>query len=158
MTIGIKKLFRYLGQGSLAVILVVLSNPGANAEIYRWVDDNGKVNFSDQPPGDSSATQVEIHINSYTKAAVGAANSESAVNPKVVMYSASWCSICKQAKSWFERKDIAYSEYDIERSEKGKRDYKKLNGTGVPIILVGRKRINGFSPETFDKVYNSRNL
>lgn len=44
-------------------------------------------------------------------------------------------------------------EYDVEKSSKGKRDFKRLGGTGVPIILVGQKRLNGFSWETFEKLY-----
>ena len=42
---------------------------------------------------------------------------------------------------------IAYKEYDVDKSSKGKRDYKKLNGKGVPIILVGDQRMDGFSAQ-----------
>jgi hypothetical protein len=44
-------------------------------------------------------------------------------------------------------------EYDVETSEKGRSGYKKLNGKGVPIILVGNKRMNGFSVEGFKSLY-----
>ncbi len=69
------------------------------------------------------------------------------------MYSASWCSACKRAKAYFEEQGIPYTEYDVEKSSKGKRDFKKLGGKGVPVILVGSKRINGFSRQAFERAY-----
>jgi len=65
------------------------------------------------------------------------------------MYSAVWCVICKQARRYFKKNGIAFKEYDIEKSIKGRRDYKRLNGRGVPIIMVGGKRLNGFDPKSF---------
>ena len=69
------------------------------------------------------------------------------------MYGASWCGYCKKAKKYFNKNNIRFVEYDIERSTKGKRDYKALNGTGVPIILVGDQRMNGFSEAGFERMY-----
>ena len=63
------------------------------------------------------------------------------------MYSAEWCGICKRAKSFMDSEGIPYKEYDVDESSKGKRDFKKLNGKGVPIFLVGDQRMNGFSPK-----------
>jgi hypothetical protein len=31
--------------------------------------------------------------------------------------------------------------------------YRELNGRGVPIIMVGKSRMNGFSPAHFDQLY-----
>jgi hypothetical protein len=46
-----------------------------------------------------------------------------------------------------------FSEYDVDKSSKGKRDFKKLGGKGVPVILVGKQRMNGFSAGKFEKIY-----
>ena len=51
------------------------------------------------------------------------------------------------ALKYMDSEGIPYKEYDIDESSKGRRDYKKLNGKGVPIILVGDQRMNGFSPK-----------
>lgn len=48
--------------GSLAmtVMLVVLAAPAAwPADIYRWVDDEGVVHYSQTPPGDRDAQRVD---------------------------------------------------------------------------------------------------
>jgi len=43
--------------------------------------------------------------------------------------------------------------YDIETSKKGKRDFIKLKARGVPVILVGKKRMNGFDVRKFEAMY-----
>ena len=64
---------------------------------------------------------------------------------KVVLYSTTWCGYCKKARDYFLDQGIAFSEYDVEKSTRGRRDYARLGGKSVPIILVGKTRINGFS-------------
>ena len=69
------------------------------------------------------------------------------------MYSANWCGVCKKARRYFEKQGIDYKEYDVETSARGKSDYKKLGAKGVPVILVGKQRMNGFSVDGFEKLY-----
>ncbi|MDA1076851.1 MAG: DUF4124 domain-containing protein, partial [Proteobacteria bacterium] len=33
------------------------------AKIYRWVDDNGVVNFTEQKPRDVTAQEIEVHVS-----------------------------------------------------------------------------------------------
>ena len=40
---------------------------------------------------------------------------------------------------------ITYSEYDVEQSEIDRQEFRRLQGKGVPIILVGKQRMDGFS-------------
>lgn len=77
----------------------------------------------------------------------GQENALDGAGKKVVIYTTRRCGYCKKAKAWFSRKGIAYTEYDVENSNKGQRDYKELGGHGVPIILVGEQRLNGFSED-----------
>ncbi|MGI9290354.1 MAG: glutaredoxin domain-containing protein [Gammaproteobacteria bacterium] len=73
------------------------------------------------------------------------------------MYSTEWCGVCKKARNYFTANDIPFKEYDVEKSTKGARDYKKLNARGVPVILVGKSRLNGFSSGKFENLYESAN-
>ncbi|MCW8930779.1 MAG: glutaredoxin family protein [Gammaproteobacteria bacterium] len=150
----------------LFIILCLLTlSQLSYSKIYKWVDQNGDIQFSDQKPQKGHETeQVEVKVNSvknphvsdyslipesYGKKNVSNKNS----NKKVIMYSATWCGVCKQAKKYFNRQGIAYKEYDIEKTSKGRKDYKRLQGRGVPIILVGKKRMDGFDAQAFDKMY-----
>lgn len=68
----------------------------------------------------------------------------------VVMYATSWCPYCAKARAYFGRKGIAYTEYDVEKSPTANAEFKRLGGRGVPLILVGREKMSGFSEEGFD--------
>lgn len=72
---------------------------------------------------------------------------------KVIMYSTSWCGYCRKARNYFKAKNIPYIEYDIERSLTAKRDYDRLGGNGVPLIVVGKNRMSGFSKKRFNRLY-----
>ena len=147
MTIG-KFAVRIFGPALFAALLQSIT---VLADVYRWVDENGKVHYSDQPPSEQSAESLELKINSYES--VTYTDSSADVGKKVVMYSASWCGVCKKARRYFEENNIAYTEYDIEKDAKGKADFNRLKARGVPVILVGRKRMNGFSVDGFNDLY-----
>jgi len=131
----------------------------AQAEVYRWVDDEGTVHYSGQPREDGGRTErVEIReVNSADSLEVDAAeldgSSAAAGSAEVTMYSASWCGYCDKVRAYFERNDIPFTEYDVEDSRKGRRDHARMETDSVPVILVGDKRMVGFSPERLDHLY-----
>ena len=134
-------------------LLALLCANASLAEIYTWKDAQGKTHFGDRPPGDSDSRQLELEINTVHRPELQTQNSPSVANRQVVIYTTDWCGICRRAKDYFRSQKIPYREYDVEKSDRGRRDYKRLNGTGVPIILVGDKRMNGFTPEGFNRLY-----
>lgn len=72
------------------------------------------------------------------------------INTSVIMYTTHWCPYCHKAREYFKRHAINYIEYDIETSAENLARFRDLNGIGVPMILVGDKRMQGFSPWSFD--------
>jgi glutaredoxin len=68
----------------------------------------------------------------------------------VVMYATAWCPYCAKARGYFARTGTAYTEYDIEKSADARAEFKRLGGRGVPLILVGREKMNGFSEQGFE--------
>jgi glutaredoxin len=64
---------------------------------------------------------------------------------EVKMYATAWCPYCSKARAYFARRGIAYVEIDIEKSREGRAEYERLGARGVPVILVGTQRMNGFS-------------
>ena len=69
------------------------------------------------------------------------------------MYSAAWCGVCARARHFFQAKRIPFRELDIEKSQTARREWKDMNAKGVPVILVGDKRMNGFSEKRFMNLY-----
>ena len=138
----------------LLVSLLIIAIPSF-AEIYKWVDEEGQIHFSDKKPENQVATEIEVEISSYQSVSYSTSKvdtSKIASRTKVVILSASWCGSCKKAKKYFKKNRIRYTDYDIEKSSKGKRLYKQLGATGVPVIIVGKKRMNGFSEAGFERL------
>ena len=125
--------------------------PAADAQtIYRWVDSNGRVQYTDKPPAGVKASPVESRINSYsgTPTVTGAASaSAGGTQPEIKMYSTDWCGYCKQARAYFAANRVRYTELDVEKVPAARAEYQRMGARGVPVILVGEQRMNGYSEE-----------
>ncbi len=137
------------------LLLILLVTFAASADIYKWTDESGKVHFGDNPHQDQKVDKVEIKaINSFEQVTFETIGSQDGADSRrVIMYSTEWCGYCKKARAYFKARNISFTERDIEKDYFAKKDYDKLGGKGVPVILVGNTRINGFSVEGFEKVY-----
>ena len=142
---------------SVCVLIIAITGlfiSAAQAEIYRYVDESGRVVYSsEKPASDEAARKVVIHQN-----AVSSMESyEEAASRSVVLYSATWCGVCKRARAYFEDQGIIYNEFDVENDPQGRQDYARLGRRGVPIILVGDQRMDGFSKARFQQLYSADN-
>ena len=121
----------------------------AHSKIYKWVDEDGRVHMSDKPPRTTDFDEVKVKVNVISSPSSSAQDDVTethqrkpvASNKKIIMYGAEWCSVCKKAKRYFKANNISFIEYDIDKSSKGRREYEKLGGRGVPVILVGKERM-----------------
>ena len=148
----------------LCVALIVFAFT-AQAEIHKWVDENGKIHYGDRPPVSGNTEQLEISVESYSTVEVRDMDKHDMAilekEPKqqnqtkqVIMYSTESCGYCKKAKAYFNANKINFTERDINKSASAKRQWKKLNGTGVPLILIGERKMRGFSIEKFENIYS----
>jgi len=143
----------------LFTALFIIS-PIVLAEIFKWVDDDGNVHFSDNPPERAKTKKITLKINTYQSVQVirpiptrAPSNKAEPADKSVIMYSAEWCGVCRRAKRFFNQNKIAFKEYDIDKSEEAKRKYKLLNARGVPVIFIDDIRLNGFSARQFKTIY-----
>ena len=139
---------------TLFFLFALAVNGAGQAEIYTWKDGSGRTHFGDRPPPDSTPEALHLKINTIHRPEIQKLESGLASERHVVIYTTDWCGVCRQAKDYFNHHRIPYEEYDVEKSARGKREFKRLSGSGVPIILVGDHRMNGFSPERFEQLYN----
>jgi hypothetical protein len=86
----------------LLLLLLLAVTPLAAGELYKWVDEDGTVHFSDRKPADG-AERVDLEPLNVadpvdTDGTAGAAATDSGGAPAgatVTMYSTSWCGYCK---------------------------------------------------------------
>lgn len=137
---------------SLLTVLCLVASLDAGGEIYTWTDNQGHTHFGDRPPAGAAVQTLDPRVNSIGGPASDPGNPS---RPRVLLYSAEWCGVCRKAKRYFKEREVPYQEYDVEKSAKGRRDYARLRGSGVPIILVGERRMDGFTQERFERLYLS---
>ena len=145
------------------LLVAFLAVAPAAAQVYKWTDPSGKVHYGDRPPEDAKKQEVKIRIPSYDGpvqvrdwSAILKTNPSAASAGQVTMYSTSWCGHCKNARNYFAAKRIAYRDLDVEKSDAAASEFKRLGGSGVPLILVGGKAMSGFDPEAFEALRAAR--
>ena len=67
-------------------------------------------------------------------------------NGKVILYSTARCGYCKKARKLLRENNVDYFEYDIEKSAEGNKQYRKLGGRGVPLLLIRGQVVKGYNP------------
>lgn len=136
----------------LLIILFTAILPSHAEQVYKWVDEHGKVHFGDKKPKEQEVEAIDIKIINSIES-VTYEDSTIDTGDKVIIYTASWCGYCKKAKKYFKNKGISYTEMDIEKSRIAKMQFKNLGGKGVPMILVGKKKMSGFNEADFARIY-----
>ena len=64
----------------------------------------------------------------------------------IILYSTSWCGYCQHIKQLMDKNSISYTEYDIESSALGRKQYRQINGRGVPVMLINGEILRGYKP------------
>jgi glutaredoxin len=152
----------------LVFLLLLVINPTSPAlsEIYKWVDENGRINFSDTPPAGVNDVVEFEPTPSYsstdlpnTKTDYSHTTSQKQPPIKIPtkrhevdLYVTDWCPYCKKAEKFFESRNIQVSIYDIEKDKKAKKRKEKMDGrNGVPFAVINGKKIRGYNESLYIK-------
>ncbi|WP_189346249.1 glutaredoxin family protein [Undibacterium macrobrachii] len=76
---------------------------------------------------------------------------------QVILYGTTTCPFCKEARSYLKSKNISFVDYDVDLHEQGRKDFQKLNGEVVPLILIGDRKISGFNSQAIDDALSQLN-
>jgi len=136
-----------------ALLAIAAGSAWSQQQIYRWVDADGKVRYtSERPPAGVKASPLRPRVSSYagTPTVVGAPSRAAAGRgqpAEVKMYATDWCGYCRKAREFMTKNGVRYTELDIEKVPAARAEYDRLGARGVPVILVGAQRMNGYSEE-----------
>jgi len=75
---------------------------------------------------------------------------------EITLYVTSWCGYCRAARAYFDRIDVPYEEYDIEKDPVGKFKYDQYGVRGVPLIVINDEVISGFNRVAIDAALAGR--
>jgi len=130
----------------------------AQAQMYRWVDDNGKVHYSDRAPlsGAKNVQKQSISVGQSSSASLPYALQQAVRNSPVTLYTSEDCrETCAQARELLNQRGVPYSEVTV-ADEADLAQLKKLSGDSVvPVMTVGREVYKGFESGAYKAALDS---
>jgi glutaredoxin len=125
----------------------------AQQTVYKWVDKDGKVQFSDTPPPgevkDSTAKRMgggyveEGQVPYATQIA-------SQKNPVVLYASADCGELCDQGRALLGKRGIPFSEKDAKVKEVADEVKAMIGQVQVPVLKVGANTVKGYAEELWN--------
>jgi glutaredoxin len=143
-----------------AFVLMFCASTLSAQTLYKSVGPDGKPVYSDKPPtaGKLQKTmKVEnlpntalppgfaAELEAMRKSGVKAA----APTESTVLFTASWCGYCRQARAYLSQARIRFEEVDVD-GPAGKAAFLAAGGGGgVPLLVFKGQRIRGFSSAAY---------
>lgn len=127
--------------------LLISAIPAQAAQLYRWVDDKGRVEWRDTPPpANAKAKKVEQRTvgGSVIETSTLPYSVQQAVrNFPVTLYTSNCGEGCDKARAHLVKRGIPFTQKNPQDDIAG---YKKLTNGGmeVPLLFVGNDRLKGY--------------
>jgi glutaredoxin len=136
---------------AVAAMLVAAT---AGAQMYRWVDKDGKVHYTDAPPPGAAKSVEKRGAPAAADAGSGApyALQQAVKNAPVVVYTSPNCGQpCADGKALLVARGVPYREIPVGGdSGMSNEEFKKATGaTGVPALSVGKLTTPGYGAEAW---------
>lgn len=135
--------------------------------LYKSVGPDGRIVYSDRPPA-SGKVEKTLDVQTLPNTALPpetlkelAALKRTGVTQQLpadglVLFSATWCGYCRQAKAYLAQRGVAYREYDIDTQE-GKLAFAQVGGGGgIPLLVKGGEKVRGYSNEGYEALLAKR--
>lgn len=136
---------------ALFALLVAFAQAQA---LYRWVDKDGKVTYSQSPPPAGAAKSVQqknLAGSVVESTTLPYAAQVAARNFPVTLYASADCGPpCEEARGSLMKRGIPFREISVS-DEKGLETLKKLTGgkSQVPVLQIGSRVLQGFEASTW---------
>ncbi len=155
-----------LKRACLAIIaalgVAALASPQAGAQqMYRWVDKEGKVHYTQNPPPRDAAKSVQQRRLNPGGPPAGSEQMPFSVrqaveNFPVTLFTSPDCPRgCTEARTLLAKRGVPYQEISV-TDNASKDSLQKMTGdTQVPSMLVGRTVEKGFEESAFNNVLDS---
>jgi glutaredoxin len=150
---------RLIATIALGVAAIASMQAGAQ-QLYRWVDKNGKVNYTqDPPPKDAAKSVQQRRLNPGqpdTSPQMPFAVRQAVENFPVTLYTSTECaSGCKEARELLNKRGVPFREFSVS-DEATLETLKKLTGdTRVPVMQIGRQAEKGFQEQAYNSALDN---
>lgn len=134
----------------LVVVLLAATGTLLAAQLYRWVDEKGNVEWRDTPPPPHAkkVEQRRIGVSIIQTSGLPYSVQQAVKNFPVTLWVFNCGAPCDQARGHLARRGVPHTEKDPQSDLD---NFKKLTGgTEVPVLYVGSNRIKGYLESEWD--------
>lgn len=141
--------------GAVLGLTLLLCAGGASAQMYKWVDANGKTHFTDKPPP-ASAKKSQMKAGSSASGGVQLpyALAQAARNFPVTLYTTSPCSGCDQGRVLLKARGIPFSEKTVNTTEDEQKLKEATGSNNLPALIVGNAKSSGYQAGAWNMMLN----
>jgi glutaredoxin len=132
------------------VAALAASAASAQTTVYRWIDKDGKVQFSDNPPpaGTKDYTEKRVGSGPADDGQVPYATQMAATRNPVTLYASGDCGeLCTQGRELLAKRGVPYREKDAKDSAVADEIRDLIGALQVPVLKVGQSALKGYSEE-----------
>jgi glutaredoxin len=145
----------------IAAAVLVTSGAQAQSSVYRWVDKDGKIHFSDTPPPqDAKSSSHRTLGGGYAQDSQLPYATQVAMkrNPVMVYTSTDCGDVCGRARDLLSRRGIPFTEKNVQASRVDADALRKLAGSqevDVPFLVVGENKFKGYEEDTWNSALDT---
>lgn len=121
-------------------------------QVFRWVDADGRVQYSDQAPpaGTKNVQEKNVGGSSIQNNDLPLPVQDAQKKNPVTLYISECGESCDAAKAYLSKRGIPHTVVDPTRSVELNKKFKEETGSNiVPVLKVGDKRLSGWSESTW---------
>lgn len=133
-----------------ALALSLATGSLSAAQLYRWVDDKGRVEWRDTPPP-STARNVEqrtVTGNTIDTSAIPFSVQQAMKSHPVTLWAFDCGEHCTNARAHLARRGVPHTERNAQKDFDALQ--KATGSTEVPVLIVGSVQIKGYLESSWD--------
>jgi glutaredoxin len=143
---------------STALVAALVAVTSTAQTVHRWIDSNGRVQYSDQPPppGAKDAQLRNVQGSSIQNNEASLTTADAQKKNPVTLYVTECGESCDAAKSFLNKRGVPHSVVDPTRSAELNKKFKDDTGSNVlPVLRVGQRNLTGWSESNWASALDS---
>lgn len=139
----------------LFTVFVLIFYSTAQADFYKWEDENGNLHITDYPPPPKSGKKIHVYKDNSAAQREAQQEEEKARQKEydVVIYTKNSCPDCDKARNFLKSKKIPFTEYNTDKDKEAAQKRKSLDDSDeAPFAIINKNQVYGFSEAVYNKV------
>ena len=137
----------------LALFFLIFCFAAAHAQTYRWIDEKGRVQYTDTPPPASARGVQKKRLQDNAVGGQGSYELDKAMRESpVTLYSHPDCKQqCQIARDTMNKRVVPFREVVVETQEAQDELKRVSGGTLVPVLMVGGQVETAISAQAYER-------